>query len=700
MRVSIGLPFFNAASTLTAAIQSVFAQTHDDWELLLVDDGSRDGSLEIAKSVSDPRVSVHSDGVNRGLPYRLNQIAQLARGEYLARMDADDLMHPQRLAAQVVFLDAHPEVDLVDTAIYSMEEGGRFIGVRGCGKFQPTPEATLRSSLLHHPTVMGRPAWFRRNPYDPQYKRSQDRELWSRTIKNTVFARLPRPLYYYREGRVNLANYLRSQSYVRRIIRRYGPELAGWLPTLRQLAASWLKSAVYAALVPLHFSRLLVAARNGRLTAAEQEAGREGLRQIAATGVPGFDPFSSGGQRIFHVMTVPQSLNFISGLPDFLRRRGFDIHVAASEGQSLWDFAAKERVIAHAVPMQRQITPLRDLVAVWRLFRTFRRLRPTIVHAHTPKGGLLGMIAAWATRTPVRIYHVRGLPLMTATGIKRHILRWTEWTSCRLAHQVLCVSRSVADEAVRLGLCPAEKIRVLGSGGNGVDALGKFNRERLPSGTRRRIRAAHDIPEDAPVIGFVGRIVRDKGCVELAEAWQSLRKSFPTSHLLMVGPFEPQDPLPDEVETLLRKDRRVHLTGGVADTSEYYNAMDVLALPTYREGFGSVLVEAAAMELPVVATRIPGCVDSVVDGVTGVLVPPRDAAALAEAIRAYLSDPELRRRHGRAGRQRVLSDFRREEIWRELHELYIDLLQRRGLPTPADRAKAAIPPCPSKRRAA
>ncbi len=408
--------------------------------------------------------------------------------------------------------------------------------------------------------------------------------------------------------------------------------------------------------------------------------------------------------RLVHVATVPGTLwTFLDGQIGFMKRHGIEVEAVSSPGDRLDKFAAREQVAVHGVEMPRRITPWQDCASIVKLWRLLRNIRPTIVHSHTPKGGLLGMIAAWAARTPVRIYHIRGLPLMTAAGIKRHILRCTEWTSCRLAHQILCVSPSVAHEAVALGLCPAEKIHVLGSGGNGVDAQGKFNRERLPAGARRRIRAAHDIPEDAPVIGFVGRIVRDKGCVELAEAWQSLRESFPTSHLLMVGPFEPQDPLPGEVETLLRNDRRVHLTGRIADTSEYYNAMDVLALPTYREGFPNVAVEAAAMELPVVATRIPGCVDAVVDGATGVLVPPRDAAALSEAIRAYFADPELRRRHGRAGRQRVLSDFRREEIWRELHELYVELLQRQGLQTPADRAKAtipAIPSCPPKRRAA
>ena len=175
----------------------------------------------------------------------------------------------------------------------------------------------------------------------------------------------------------------------------------------------------------------------------------------------------------------------------------------------------------------------------------------------------------------------------------------------------------------------------------------------------------------------MGRVVRDKGLVELVEAWQTLRAERPELRLLVAGDFEPQDPLPPEVEKLLRTDPRVHLTGFVWDMPPLYTAMDVVVLPTYREGFGTVAIEAAAMELPMIATEVPGCVDAVQDGVTGTLVPPRDAATLTEAIRRYLLDPELRRRHGRAGREWVLREFRPEDVWEAQYAEYTRLLQMR-----------------------
>src|SRR5262249_22799631 len=153
----------------------------------------------------------------------------------------------------------------------------------------------------------------------------------------------------------------------------------------------------------------------------------------------------------------------------------------------------------------------------------------------------------------------------------------------------------------------------------------------------------HQIPGDALVLGYVGRIVRDKGMIELVKAWQELREEFPALHLLMAGPFESQDPVPTDVEAVLRTDPRIHLAGDVTDMPSMYRAFDLLILPTYREGLPTVLLEGSAMELPVVATRIPGCVDAVRDGETGMLTPVRDAEALAAAARVYLNDAELRR---------------------------------------------------------
>lgn len=390
-----------------------------------------------------------------------------------------------------------------------------------------------------------------------------------------------------------------------------------------------------------------------------------------------------GSVSLLHITTIPMSLTFVKGLVGYVRQRGLHVHALASPGPDLTAFGERYGVPTFAVEMSRRITPLRDLRALRGIVRVLRQIRPDIVHAHTPKGGLLGLIAAWLAGVPVRIYHMRGLPLMQASGGKRALLRWTERVSCSLAHRVISVSHSLREVAIREGLCPPEKLRVLAGGsGQGVDAELRFNPARLRSHAGREVRGRFGIPDGAPVLGFVGRLVRDKGVVELEAGWQRLRAEYPDLHLLLVGPFEPQDPIPAEVRRRLESDARVHLTGMDWETPRYYAAMDLLVLPTYREGFPNVPLEAAAMEVPVVATRIPGCMDAVEDGVTGTLVPVRDVNSLALALRRYLDDPALRRRHGAAGRARVLRNFRQEEIWEAMYQEYLSLLAVRGLALP------------------
>jgi glycosyltransferase involved in cell wall biosynthesis len=360
------------------------------------------------------------------------------------------------------------------------------------------------------------------------------------------------------------------------------------------------------------------------------------------------------------------------------------VHAISTPGAELVEFGEAEGVRCHAVAMERRITPAQDLVAVARIVRALRAIGATIVDAHTPKAGLLGMIAARAAGVRVRIYHLHGLRYATTRGPVRSLLKSTERLAASLATRVVCVSRSVAEVAVRDAVVPREKLTVLLGGSiNGVDAERRFR--PADEGTRRAARAGLGLPPEARVIGFVGRVVREKGVVELWEAWRALRAELPDARLVLVGPREPQDPIPPDVAAGLEGDPRVTLAGLDRDTVRWFRAMDVVALPSWREGFPVVPLEAAAMALPVVATRVPGCVDAVVDGVTGRLVPPRDPAALAAALRAYLGDPALRARHGAAARARALAEFEQRRIWAALHREYLSAIAEAGL---ADRPEA------------
>jgi glycosyltransferase involved in cell wall biosynthesis len=258
------------------------------------------------------------------------------------------------------------------------------------------------------------------------------------------------------------------------------------------------------------------------------------------------------------------------------------------------------------------------------------------------------------------------------------LLRCCERLTGALAHLVICQSASLQRVVLRERLCPARKCITLGGGiGNGVDAEDRFNPARVNEQAVRALRARYGIPRESLVVGYVGRLARDKGLRELEQAWRRISALHPDAHLLILGEPDARAPPDAAIIESLHSHPAVHFAGRVPDPVPYYAALDVLALPTYREGLPNVALEAAAMRIPVVATRTTGCIDAVHDGVTGLLVPPRSAETLAGALDLYLRSPELRRQHGAAGRARMLASFRQLPLWAELEALYASLLRMR-----------------------
>jgi glycosyltransferase involved in cell wall biosynthesis len=373
--------------------------------------------------------------------------------------------------------------------------------------------------------------------------------------------------------------------------------------------------------------------------------------------------------RILYVITDEISSVFLRGQLAHIRTAGFEVHVAVRTTPESAAARFDDGVVVHPVPFVREPSPLADLRAFIGLVRLVRRLRPRLVNASTPKAGLLGTIAAFVCRVPVRVYVVRGLRWETVTGAGGALLRLLDRVAVRCATQVLGNSASLLTTMRERGVLPANRGLVLGRGsGNGVD-VPRFARV-APHDERTAARQRLGIDEHHIVIGFVGRFTNDKGIADLVGVLDHEFADRPEVRLLLVGGPETGDPVAADVLARIADDDRIVAPGWVTDTATVYPAMDVLAFPSAREGLPNVVLEAQASGLPVVAYAATGTVDAMDDGVTGVLVPVGDARALGAALARLVDDAAERERLGAQAARFVTEHFDRTVVWQRLVDAY------------------------------
>jgi lipopolysaccharide/colanic/teichoic acid biosynthesis glycosyltransferase/glycosyltransferase involved in cell wall biosynthesis len=332
--------------------------------------------------------------------------------------------------------------------------------------------------------------------------------------------------------------------------------------------------------------------------------------------------------------------------------------------------------------IERHTAPWRDLTALWSLYRLLRAGSFDIVHSMTPKAGLLAMTASWLARIPVRVHTFTGQVWATRNGPSRAILRAFDTVVARLATTTLADSPSQRDFLVREGVTSAGALNVLGKGSvSGVDPT-TF---RPDGAVRRAVRARLNIPADDLALLFVGRLTNDKGVLDLARAFSAIADERPDVHLLLVGPDE--SGLRSRVEAMCaRHAARVRCVEFTDRPQDFMAGADVLCLPSYREGFGSVVIEAAACGLPSVASRIYGIVDAVEDGHTGLLHKARDVHELTKALRRIIGDAEFRQALGLAARQRAMAEFDVRRLTAALRSLYSELLDESATRQPVVRS--------------
>ncbi len=365
-----------------------------------------------------------------------------------------------------------------------------------------------------------------------------------------------------------------------------------------------------------------------------------------------------------------------------LRIQGYDVRAACSQGpNSQW--LRDHGIPCFNVDIRRAISPWSDLKALCKLYTYMRRERISIVHTHTPKAALLGQLAAKLARVPLVINTLHGFYFHD--DMKR-FSRWfyiaLAWIGGRCANLTLSQNREDIATAIQLGICKPSRIRFLG---NGVD-LDRFNPDRFDDAFRHRKRADLNIANDKLIIGMLGRLVVDKGYLELFDAVRKLSAERNDFHVLIVGPQERSRAGridPRAITECGIADRVTHLSAR-NDVEELMACMDVFVLPSWREGFPRSTIEAAAMRLPIITTDVRGCREVVTHGVNGLLIPPRDATGLASAIRSLLDDGDARRRMGAAGFNRARRDFDEKGICDRVMNAYDTHSHLAGLspPTP------------------
>lgn len=378
--------------------------------------------------------------------------------------------------------------------------------------------------------------------------------------------------------------------------------------------------------------------------------------------------------KIIRTSTVPGSLNtFCRGLLRELQEKdGYEIVAVSSPDSVLDEIKNREGVKTYAVPMERHISPVKDLRSLWGLIRVFRKERPVMVHSMTPKAGLLSMMAAWICRVPVRLHTFTGLVFPTATGIKKKILIFTDRLTCAFASHIVPEGEGVKNDLINYKITK-KPLKVLGYGNvRGID-LNYYN----PVLSEVQSEAEKIRKPGVFTFVFVGRLVRDKGINELVEVFSRLNIQYPNTRLLLVGPYEEKlDPLEQKTLIEINSNKAIETVGVQKDVRPWLAASDAFVFPSYREGFPNVVIEAGAMGLPSIVTDINGSREIIIEGKNGTIIPPRNTDALYQAMKSFIEEADKCAEMASSARALIMSRYEQSYVRNCLKEYYKELLTR------------------------
>ena len=385
-------------------------------------------------------------------------------------------------------------------------------------------------------------------------------------------------------------------------------------------------------------------------------------------------------KKLIRITTVPLSLKvLLKGQLRFMASNGFDVKGVSSEGEELREVHENEGIAVEAITMSRKITPFQDLKSLWQMWNFLRKEKPQIVHTHTPKAGIIGMLAARLAGVPHRLHTVAGLPLMEATGTKRKILNFVEKLTYSSATRVYPNSKGLYDFILQNNFTQSNKLKIIANGSsNGIDTT-FFSPDQVTELERVTLREKLNIQPDDFVFVFVGRIVSDKGINELIKAFSELQtvENKPAGiKLLLVGGLENDlDPLNPETLAEINQNKDIISVGFQQDVRPFFAISDVLAFPSYREGFPNVVMQAGAMGLPSIVSDINGCNEIIVEGENGLIIPPKNVEKLKEKMLTLAKDKNLYTKLKGNSRRMIENRYEQSVVWNALLEEYEGLLQ-------------------------
>lgn len=383
----------------------------------------------------------------------------------------------------------------------------------------------------------------------------------------------------------------------------------------------------------------------------------------------------SGKQlKILRVTTVPMSLRFLlRGQMNYMRSMGFEVMMASSDGLEVEEIVAHEGVEHHVVTLTRKITPFTDIKAIFQLVKLIRQKEIDIVHSHTPKAGLIAMLAGLLAKAPMRMHTIAGIPWMEAAGLKRVLLKKVDQMAYAAATHIYPNSRGLLDFALQEKLTNPAKLKMLANGSsNGID-LTFFSTDQIAK-TKEQLRSKLGLSETDFVYCFVGRVVKDKGLNELQQAMQQLPDYV---KLVLVGPFEDDlDPISPDSKEFFQNSDRVRAVGYQNDVRPFLKLSDALVFPSYREGFPNVPMQAGAMGLPSIVTNINGCNEIVEDGKNGFIIEPKDVFALESAMLQLAEDKNQYLTMAFKARESIASRFGQKVVWDAIYAEYIALAEK------------------------